>query len=93
MFSSKINIFKLCRDFIIANCETSSLGESVNNSKAFTSFLIKDENNNFIITDKEFSIKCLLEENFMKKFLGANETINYENLNSKINFYEIQNFL
>lgn len=86
MFSSKINIFKLCKDFIDANCDSSLLRENENNLKEFTSFLIKDENNNFIISDNEFSIKCSLEENFIKTFSSANETIEYENLNSKLNF-------
>jgi hypothetical protein len=60
------------------------LRENENNLNNFASYLIKDENSNFIISDNEFSIRCILEENFTKKFLSANETIEHENLNSKI---------
>lgn len=87
MFSRKINIFRLCRDFIDADCDTNLFRENENNLRGFNSYLIKDENNNFIISENEFSIKCILEENFINKFLGANETIDLDNLNSKIIFY------
>lgn len=84
MFSSQIDILKLCKNYIEANFDSRVLRNNENNLKNFSSYLIRDDNDNYIISDNEYSIKCILEENFTKNFLGANEIIEFGNLNSKI---------
>jgi len=93
MFSSKINIFRLCKNFIDSDCDSSFIRDNENIFNGFTTFLNTDESNNFIISDGEFSIKCIIEENFINKFLGANETITLDNLNSKKYLLTYQNSL
>lgn len=83
MFSGKINIFKICKEFINSNCDSSRLREDENTLKPFSAFLIKDENNNYMISDNEFSIKIILQEDSLKKVLSAHDNINLENLDCK----------
>ena len=83
MFSDKINIFKACKEFIESECDSNRLRQDENNLKSFTTYLIKNENNNYSISDNQFSIKCIFQEDVLKNFLSANQLIQYENLSSK----------
>lgn len=67
MFSNKINIFKICKDFIESNCDSNRISDDEKNLKSFSTFFIKDKHDYFYISDDEFSIKCVFQENCLKK--------------------------
>ena len=73
MFSSKINIFRLCKDFIDANCDSSFLRENENAFNGFTTYLNKDENNNFIEIDK-----------LHKKYFSKKKILNKADFNKQL---------
>jgi hypothetical protein len=84
MFSGNINIFNLCKEFLELNCDSNRLKETENALKPFTILLSEDENNNYRVSDNEFSIKCKLKEESLKKFLSENSVdIRLQKLNSK----------
>lgn len=86
MFSEKINIFNLCKEYLALNCYSSGLREKENALAPFTVYLTKDENNNYSLSDNEFSIKCILKEEAVSNFLSANLDKNQiETLSSKNN--------
>lgn len=72
MFTAKINIFMLCKEFLEVNCDSNRLKEKENILLPFSTNLTKDENNNYSISDNEFSIKCILKEEALKKFRAEN---------------------
>lgn len=78
MQPNKFSIFKNSKEFLENNCNL-----KFTNKDAFITKLIRDDNGCYNISDKEFSIRCIFEENFIKKFLGANDKINKNELHSK----------
>jgi hypothetical protein len=76
MFSPNFEIFKLCKGYLELNCDTIRLREKENSLAPFTVYLTKDENNNYRFSDNEFSIKCILKEEAVSKFLSANTDYN-----------------
>jgi hypothetical protein len=84
MFQGKFSIFGICKEFLENKCQIKS-----SNKEEFKVKLIKDENGCYNISDNLFSIKCIIDEDFLKRFSGANEKINNLDLNSKTFFFFI----
>jgi len=93
MFQGKFSIFGICKEFLENDCSIKSLKKE---GEGFLVKLINDENGCYNIKDKEFSIKCVIEENFLQKFSSANKNIDINQLNSKeyflIFFYNFSGF-
>ena len=82
MFQKKFCIFGICKEFLENDCTVKSANKN-NNKQGLVTKFIRDENGCYNISDNEFSIKCIFEENFLQKFLSANENIDINKLNSK----------
>ena len=70
MLSEEKQIFFLVKKFISYNCDVERFETEDISKKKFKCYFKKDENNCFNIYDKEFSIKCVFEKEFLKEYFS-----------------------
>ena len=80
-------IFDICKNFLDNECDPARYKPHENNELlSFKASLVKskENNNTFSICDNLYSIKCIFDENFLKKFFAEkkNEKLQIENLHS-----------
>jgi hypothetical protein len=77
MIESKFSVFAICKDYLEGGNER-ILENNKELINGISAKLIRDENGCYNLKDKEFSIKCIFEENYLKQFSSANNNYQLE---------------
>lgn len=92
MLSEKTALLNLVSEFIDSNCLNLNVNNNNNNNNIIKAYLKKDENNCYTIYDSEYSIKCIIDKQFLLDYLNNYPSyFNIDNFQSKIFKIDINN--